>query len=90
MNKGSAILFALGAAAVFSGSALAQTNAPASTKGVNAGDNVQSAPKHKPVHKGKMKTPQPATAGTTGAAPSGGTATPGGPNAPVSASGSGN
>ncbi|WP_345815716.1 hypothetical protein AAGS40_15765 [Paraburkholderia sp. PREW-6R] len=85
--KGYAIFCALGATAVFSCSAFAQDNSPSATKGLNAGDNVQSAPTHKSTHTRKMKAPKAGTAGAS--AQPGGTTTPGGPNAPVSASGSG-
>lgn len=85
--KANAIFWALGATAVFSCGAFAQDSPPSSSKGLNAGDNVQSAPSKKATHTHKMKTPQPGTAGQK--TQPGGTATPSGPGAPVSASGSG-
>ena len=81
------MFYALGATAVFSCSALAQDNPPSSSGTLNAGDNVKSAPAHKSSHPKKMKS---SNAGTPpSSTPPGGTATPGGPGAPVSASGSG-
>lgn len=85
--KAYAMLYALGATAVFSCSALAQDNPPSSSKGLNAGDNVQSAPAHKSTHKKKMKSPQSGSSGQS--TQPGGSTLPSGPGAPVSASGSG-
>lgn len=85
--KTHSILYALAATAAISGSAFAQDNPASSTKGLNAGDNVQSAPTHKSTHSKKMKSPKPGVAGQS--TQPGGTATPSGPGVPVSASGSG-
>ncbi|AIP33959.1 hypothetical protein DR64_8522 [Paraburkholderia xenovorans LB400] len=88
--KGHAILAALGALAIFSSGAFAQGNQPSSSQSLNAGDNVQAAPTPHSTHTHKKMKSGKSAAGT--AAPTtqpGGTATPGGPNAPVSASGSG-
>jgi hypothetical protein len=69
-----------------SSAAFAQTNPPSSPSGLQAGDNTQSVPTHqrKPHHK-KAKTGGADSSATTGM----GSATPGGPGAPVTASGSG-
>ena len=84
--KGLAFVCAICAAATLSCNALAQTNAPASSKGLNAGDNVQDAPSHKSTHTKKVKAEGGHRRSSTHP---GGTATPSGPGAPVSASGSG-
>lgn len=85
--KASTIYLAMGVAAVISGSAMAQDNPPSSATGLNAGDNAQTTTSHKTGHAKKMKSPK---SGSTGQSmKSGGTATPSGPRAPVSASGSG-
>lgn len=67
--------------------AFAQSNAPASAKGLNTGDNVQDAPVHHSTHIKKSTSPKAGAAGP--ATELGGTAAPSGPGAPVSASGSG-
>ncbi|MGF6571108.1 hypothetical protein ABH945_003229 [Paraburkholderia sp. GAS333] len=86
--KSDAIFYALCATAMLSSSAMAQNNPPSSSQGLNAGDNVQSAPAHKSSsHAKKMKPSKGETAGNS--TQPGGTATPSGPGAPVSASGSG-
>lgn len=79
------VVYAVVATAAISCSAFAQDNPPSSTSGLNAGDNVQSAPEHKSNHSKKMKSSKPGVAGQS--MPPGGTATPSGPGAPVSASG---
>jgi len=70
-----------------SSAAFAQTNPPSFSSGLQAGDNTQSVPTHqrKPHHK-KAKT---ASSTDSSATPGTGTATPSGPGAPVTASGSG-
>jgi hypothetical protein len=89
--KRNAIFCALGAGALamFSSSAFAQGNQPSSSQSLNAGDNVQTAPAHKTTHDRKMKTGKSSAGAAAPATQPGGTPTPSGPNAPVSASGSG-
>jgi hypothetical protein len=82
-----------GAFALVCASAFAQDNPPSSSTGLQAGDNAQTTTQpahmkshsHKSSHSKMQKSPM-------SAGPSmepGGTATPSGPGAPVSASGSG-
>ncbi|SAK92607.1 hypothetical protein AWB80_06701 [Caballeronia pedi] len=83
-----------GAFALVCASAFAQDNPPSSNTGLQAGDNAQTttqpaqskSPAHKSTHS-KQAHKSPMNAGPS-TAPSG-TATPSGPGAPVSASGSG-
>jgi hypothetical protein len=84
------ILWTLGAFAISTSSGVfAQGNQSGSSQGLNAGDNVQAAPAHNSTHTRKMKPSKPGSDGAPLATQPGGTAVPGGPNAPVSASGSG-
>jgi hypothetical protein len=84
--KGLTFLCTVAAAATLSCNAFAQASAPNSSN-LNAGDNVQSTPVHKSTHTKKMKSTKAGAAGPS--TQPGGTATPSGPGAPVSASGSG-
>lgn len=87
--KRNAIFCVLGALAMLSSSAFAQGNQPSSSQSLNAGDNVQTAPAHQATHDHKMKSGKSSAGAAAHATQPGGTPTPGGPNAPVSASGSG-
>jgi hypothetical protein len=87
--KRNAMFCVLGAFAMFSSSAFAQGNQPSSSQSLNAGDNVQTAPAHKATHDRKMKSGKSSAGAAAPATQPGGTPTPSGPNAPVSASGSG-
>ncbi|SAL03839.1 hypothetical protein [Caballeronia ptereochthonis] len=87
-----ALSAAAGAFALVCASAFAQDNPPSSNTGMQAGDNAQTTTQpaqsksHKSPHSKKMHK------SSMNAGPSaepGGTATPSGPGAPVSASGSG-
>jgi hypothetical protein len=89
-----AISCAAGAFALVCASAFAQDNPPSSNTGLQAGDNAQTTTQgpgthsHKSSHSKKMH----GSSGSMKAGPSEqptGTATPSGPGAPVSASGSG-
>lgn len=82
-----AVLYTFLATASISGGAFAQDNPSGSNKGLNAGDNVQSAPTHKSTPSKNMKSSRSGAAGQS--TQPGGTTTPSGPGAPVSASGSG-
>jgi hypothetical protein len=85
---------AIGTVLCISNTAFAQTNPPSSTTGLQAGDNAQtvnqqaasaghsSMSHHKKKHSKSMSS-------TDSGAPGMGTATPSGPAAPVTASGSG-
>jgi hypothetical protein len=76
------LAYVAAAALCLSSTAFAQ-----STTNLQAGDNAQTAPTHTPgTHHKKMKK---TSTSSSGGAPSTGTATPSGPGAPVSASGSG-
>lgn len=95
MNKFS-MTCAIGAVLCISSAAFAQDNPPSSNTGLQAGDNAQTTNQqaasgamthHKSMKKKKMSSSGMSNA--NGAPGAGGTATPGGPNAPVSASGSG-
>jgi hypothetical protein len=87
--KRNAIFCALGALAMISSSAFAQGNQSSSSQSLNAGDNVQTAPAHKATPNHKMKSGKSSAGTAAPATQPGGTPTPSGPNAPVSASGSG-
>ncbi|SAL77054.1 hypothetical protein AWB71_05379 [Caballeronia peredens] len=86
------IALSAGAFALVCASAFAQDNPPSSTTGLQAGDNAQTtthgakSSAHKTAHSKKAHTSSMNSGPST--AP-GGTATPSGPGAPVSASGSG-
>ncbi|WP_044042264.1 hypothetical protein [Caballeronia insecticola] len=85
------IALSAGAFALVCASAFAQDNPPSSTTGLQAGDNAQTTTQgakssHKSMHSKKAHTNSMNSGPST--AP-GGTATPSGPGAPVSASGSG-
>jgi hypothetical protein len=85
--------YAIGAVLCISSTAFAQNNAPSSSTGLQAGDNAQTtnpsagttANPGMSQHK-KMKN---AKTSSTGSKTGMGSATPSGPGAPVSASGSG-
>ncbi|MDB5836223.1 MAG: hypothetical protein JWR14_6053 [Caballeronia sp.] len=85
--------YAIGAVLCISSTAFAQTNPPSSSTGLQAGDNAQTTNQSAGTtanpgmsqHK-KMKH---AKTSSTGSKAGMGTATPGGPGAPVTASGSG-
>ncbi|SAK94926.1 hypothetical protein AWB79_07174 [Caballeronia hypogeia] len=88
-----ALSAAAGAFALVCASAFAQDNPPSSTTGMQAGDNAQTttqpahkSPSHKSSHSKKMHENSMKSGPST---EPGGTATPSGPGAPVSASGSG-
>jgi len=90
-----ALSCAAGAFALVCASAFAQDNPPSSATGLQAGDNAQTTTQgagstgssHKSTHK-KSHASHSSMKNGPSTAP-GGTATPGGPGAPVSASGSG-
>ncbi|BBP99215.1 hypothetical protein BSFA1_43440 [Burkholderia sp. SFA1] len=84
---------AAGAFALVCASAFAQDNPPSSNTGLQAGDNAQTTqPAHAKPHANKSSHSKQMHKSPMNAGPStepGGTATPSGPGAPVSASGSG-
>lgn len=87
-----ALSCAAGAFALVCASAFAQDNPPSSATGLQAGDNAQTTTQkshaHKSTHSKGMHGSNSTMKPGPSTAPSG-TATPGGPAAPVSASGSG-
>lgn len=93
MNKFS-MSCAIGALLCISSAAFAQDNPPSSATGLQAGDNAQTTNQQAgstAMHKKTMKHKKMSsgTGSGTGTPGAGGAATPGGPGAPVSASGSG-
>ncbi|SAK88779.1 hypothetical protein AWB76_06372 [Caballeronia temeraria] len=89
-----ALSAAAGAFALVCASAFAQDNPPSSNTGMQAGDNAQTTaqPAQPNSHAHKSTQSKKMHKSTMNAGPStqpGGTATPSGPGAPVSASGSG-
>jgi hypothetical protein len=91
-----AISCAAGAFALVCASAFAQDNPPSSSTGLQAGDNAQTTTQGPGTHKQKSHSKKMHSSASNGSTmnsgPSnqpGGTATPSGPGAPVSASGSG-
>jgi hypothetical protein len=89
-----ALSAAAGAFTLVCASAFAQDNPPSSNTGMQAGDNAQTTTQpaqskshaHKTSHSKKMHK---SSMNSGPSAETGGTATPSGPGAPVSASGSG-
>ncbi|SAK70021.1 hypothetical protein AWB77_02909 [Caballeronia fortuita] len=87
--------FALSAAAgafalICASSAFAQDNPPSSNTGLQAGDNAQTTqPAHRSTHSTHSKKMHKSTMNSGPSNQPSGTATPSGPGAPVSASGSG-
>ena len=84
---------AIGAVLLVSSTAFAQTNPPSSSTGLQAGDNAQATNQSAGTtanpgmsHQKKMKRTK---SSSTGSKAGMGTATPTGPGAPVTASGSG-
>ncbi|MEZ2351757.1 hypothetical protein [Caballeronia sp. RCC_10] len=89
-----ALSCAAGAFALVCASAFAQDNPPSSATGLQAGDNAQtttqgSGTSHKSTHMKKSHGSHSSSMKTGPSTAPGGTATPSGPGAPVSASGSG-
>ena len=88
-----ALSAAAGAFALVCASAFAQDNPPGSNTGLQAGDNAQTTqPAHAKSHANKSTHSKQMNKSPMNAGPStqpSGTATPSGPGAPVSASGSG-
>jgi hypothetical protein len=87
-----AISCAAGAFTLVCASAFAQDNPPSSNTGLQAGDNAQTTTQGPGTHKHTHKHSKKTHTSTMNSGPStkpGGTATPSGPGAPVSASGSG-
>jgi hypothetical protein len=80
---------AAGAFAVMCASAFAQDNPPSSSTGLQAGDNTQTTQSPATHHAHKAKSHANKMHGASSTMAPSGTATPGGPGAAVSASGSG-
>ncbi|QIE27435.1 hypothetical protein SBC1_55400 (plasmid) [Caballeronia sp. SBC1] len=85
--------YAISAVLLVSSTAFAQTNPPSSSTGLQAGDNAQTTSQSpgttaNPGMSHKKKTQHTKTS-STGSKAGMGTATPSGPGAPVTASGSG-